>query len=148
MSNGTLQNEITNSISSENIGFNIELSEQIGISDYIACQDSDNDSLKSAYSDEESNIINICINNQLPEEYIEYKKLTYKQVETAVDKNFFDKSHVFSNSLDILASYLKGQKFIYMESKSYCESNLNKLMMPAILLSTIATVFSDICNRI
>jgi len=142
MSNGTLQNEITNNISSENIGFNIELSEQIGISDYIACQDSDNDSLKSAYSDEESNIINICINNQLPDEYIEYKKLTYKQVETAVDKNFFDKSHVFSNSLDILASYLKGQKFIYMESKSYCESNLNKLMMPAILLSTIATVLA------
>ena len=59
MSNGTLQNEITNNLSSENIGFNIELSERIGMSDYIACNDSDKDSLKSAYSDEESNIINI-----------------------------------------------------------------------------------------
>jgi len=46
--------------------------------------------------------------------------------------------------LDILASYLKGQKLIYMESKAYCESQLNCLMMPSILLSTAATVLASI----
>jgi len=39
---------------------------------------------------------------------------------------------------------LKGQKIIYMESKHYCEQQLNRLMMPAILLSTTASVLAYI----
>ena len=71
---------------------------------------------------------------------VNYTRLSYKDVERSVDRNYFDKPHKYSNSLDILASYLKGQKIIYMEAKSYSESKLDKLMMPAIFLSTIATV--------
>lgn len=73
---------------------------------------------------------------------VNYTRLTYKQVEQSIDRNYFDKPHKYSNSLDILASYLKGQKIIYMESKSYSENKLNKLMMPAIFLSTVATVLA------
>ena len=73
---------------------------------------------------------------------VNYTRLTYKEVERSIDRNYFDKPHKYSNSLDILASYLKGQKIIYMESKSYSESKLNKLMMPAIFLSTAATVLA------
>jgi hypothetical protein len=73
---------------------------------------------------------------------IPYKRLSYKQVETLVDSNYFDKPHKYSNSLDILASYLKGQKIIYMEAKTFSEKRLNQLMMPAILLSTTATVLA------
>jgi len=71
-----------------------------------------------------------------------YNKLSYKDVEMQVDKNYFEQHHKYSNSLDILASYLKGQKIIYMEAKSYSERRLNKLMMPAILLSAAATVLA------
>jgi len=46
--------------------------------------------------------------------------------------------------LDIIATYLRGQKLIYMESKAFCESRLNKLMMPSIFLSTAATVLAAI----
>jgi hypothetical protein len=73
---------------------------------------------------------------------IVYKKLSYKQIENKVDDNYFDKNHKYSSSLDILASYLKGQKVIYMEGKTYSDYHLNLLMMPAILLSTAATVLS------
>ena len=71
-------------------------------------------------------------------------KYTFKEVEDDIKKNYFEENHRFSSSLDILASYLKGQKLIYMESKAYCEGELNKLMMPAIVLSTSATVLSTI----
>jgi len=71
-----------------------------------------------------------------------YKPLKYWQVEKIIDKNYFDKPHKYSNSLDILASYLKGQKIIYMEAKHYSEKRLNLLMIPSILLSTAATVLS------
>jgi hypothetical protein len=76
-----------------------------------------------------------------------YKKLNYKQVENHIDSLYFEKTHKYSNSLDILASYLKGQKIIYMESKSNCEIHLNWLMMPSILFSTAATVLSSIVNE-
>ena len=71
-----------------------------------------------------------------------YKPLKYWQVEKMIDKNYFDKPHKYSNSLDILASYLKGQKIIYMEAKHHSETRLNFLMIPSILLSTAATVLA------
>lgn len=75
---------------------------------------------------------------------VKYRKLSYLQVEQSIDKHYFDINHKYSSALDILASYLKGHKFIYLESKFHTEQQLNLLMMPAILLSTIATVLSSV----
>jgi hypothetical protein len=74
-------------------------------------------------------------------------KYTFKEVEDDIKVNYFEENHTYSSSLDILASYLKGQKLIYMESKVYCEGELNKLMMPSILLSTSATVLSALVKE-
>lgn len=71
------------------------------------------------------------------------KKLEYKDVEYRIDKAYFDINHKYSSALDILASYLKGHKIIYMESKFFCETHLNMYMMPAILLSSAATVLTS-----
>jgi len=73
-----------------------------------------------------------------------YKKLNYRQVEHKIDKYYTDINHKYSSALDILASYLKGQKIIYMESKHYCEHHLNMLMMPSIMLSAVATVLASV----
>lgn len=73
-----------------------------------------------------------------------YKKVTYIDVEKEIMNDYFNDSDYLSTSLDIIATYLRGQKLIYMESKSYCENKLNKLMMPSIFLSTAATVLSAI----
>ena len=75
---------------------------------------------------------------------VKYRKLSYLQVERSIDKHYFDVNHKYSSALDILASYLKGHKFIYLESKFHTEQQLNFLMMPAILLSTIATILSSV----
>lgn len=75
---------------------------------------------------------------------VKYRKLNYLEVEHKVDKHYFDINHKYSSALDILASYLKGHKFIYLESKFFCEQQLNMLMMPSILLSTIATVLASV----
>ena len=76
-----------------------------------------------------------------------YRKLNYRNVESKIDKYYSDINHKYSSALDILASYLKGQKLIYMESKHYCDQRLNKLMMPAILLSTCVTVLASIVSN-
>jgi hypothetical protein len=82
--------------------------------------------------------------NEASTSKITYKKLNYHQVERSIDKYYSDINHKYSSALDILASYLKGHKIIYMEAKSYSEQKLNMLMMPAILLSTAATVLASV----
>lgn len=78
---------------------------------------------------------------------ITYTKYTYREVQQEIDDNYFNENEYHSCALDILATYLRGQKLIYMESKTYCEQRLNLLMMPAILLSTAATVLSTIIDQ-
>ena len=82
-------------------------------------------------------------NNNIESRFdIKFHKITFKEVEDKINKNYFDINHSYSSSLDILASYLKGQKVIYMEAKYECEKRLNSLMMPAIFLSTLSTILS------
>ena len=78
---------------------------------------------------------------------ITYKKWTFKEVEDEIWKDYFSEKGYYSSALDILATYLRGQKLIYMESKNFCETRLNYLMMPAILLSTAATVLSSVVKE-
>jgi hypothetical protein len=73
-----------------------------------------------------------------------YKKFTYKQIQDKIYENYFDDKTNYSSALDIIGTYLRGQKLIYMESKSYCEKKLNRMMMPSIFLATAATVLSAI----
>ena len=101
----------------------------------------DNEPQSAIFNKKKINTNYISIN---PRPRITYKKLNYSAVEKSVNKYYFDPNHTFSSSLDILASYLKGQKVIYMESKHYCEKRLNLLMMPAIFLSTSATVLAGV----
>jgi hypothetical protein len=50
--------------------------------------------------------------------------------------------HRYSSALDILASFIKSQAFIYNESSEYCKYRLNLLMFPCIFLSTMCSAFS------
>lgn len=51
-----------------------------------------------------------------------------------------------STSLDVISCYLKGQKILYLEAKAYCEFYLYRLMMPAIFISSVASVISGVYN--
>jgi len=99
------------------------------------------------YDSEDENLLHIFddikMNTKIKEfpKYT-YKKIDYKEVEYKLNKSYSDINHKYSSALDILASYLKGHKVIYMESKFYCETFLNVYMMPSIFFSTGATVLS------
>jgi len=94
--------------------------------------------------DASGNLIDISGNVIVKKHGITYKKFTYKETEKEVNDDYFPQHEYHSSALDILATYLRGQKLIYMESKAHCESRLNFLMMPSIFLSTAATVLSAI----
>ena len=73
-----------------------------------------------------------------------YNKLSYSSVKRQINKHYDqDIIHRYSSALDILASYLKGQKIIYMESRSYMIKLLNIFMLPSIFLTTVCSVIQS-----
>jgi hypothetical protein len=72
---------------------------------------------------------------------VSYRKLSFEDVRRQFTSSYEqDAVHTYSSALDILASYLKGQKIIYMESRSHTVWLLNLLMLPAIFLSALSSV--------
>jgi len=65
-----------------------------------------------------------------------------------IDNNQGDrKTRISNNALDILALYIKGQKLLYTEAKTYCEQQLNFLMLPAIFISCVSSIFSFLSSQ-
>ena len=105
-------------------------------------EDKDDENEKeNEYNSEEEVII---LNDNIPHKQ---KKYHYKDVEQDIEEKYFDINHRYSSALDILASYLKGRKVIYMESKFHCETYLNLLMMPSIFVASAATVLNPFTQK-
>jgi hypothetical protein len=72
-----------------------------------------------------------------------FKKLSYQEVERTLDKyydNEFDNK--FSSEIDILTTYMKGQKNLYIQSKIINQHKLNCLMIPSIVIATLVTIIA------
>jgi len=138
-SNLELMHTAFNTLKDHSNKFNSK-SQKVLETENIIHYDNDSDFSDSDSELDHSNNGSVCI--QINDAKPKYNRLNYHNVENKIDKYYFDINHQYSSALDVLASYLKGQKIIYMESKDYCEYQLNKLMMPAIILSTAATILS------
>jgi hypothetical protein len=129
--------EGTNSTSTNKI---IKPSEQL--ENYINLKNDNN----YDYDSEDENLLHLMDNMKI-KDMPPFKKLEFKDVEYKINQSYSDINHKYSSALDILASFLKGHKIIYMEAKSYCETHLNYYMMPSILFSTVATVLSSFVSN-
>ena len=70
----------------------------------------------------------------------------FRDIKTQMTDVFGYHEGNLSTSLDVISCYLKGQKILYLEAKAYCEFYLYRMMMPAIFISSIASVISGIYN--
>jgi hypothetical protein len=70
------------------------------------------------------------------------RKITYKQVELEMVSLYENEDESYSDAFDIIASYVRGQKLIYMEARWHCVSTLNMFMFPAIFFSAVASVLA------
>ena len=70
------------------------------------------------------------------------KKLGYKEVELSVKNAYNTSQDYYSSAFDIIASYIKAQKILYMEAFNHCTTRLNYLMLPAIFISALASVLA------
>lgn len=69
-------------------------------------------------------------------------KISFLQIYEILQSVYNHDEAIQSTTLDIVGVYLKGQKILYIESKTYCEQHLYALMLPAILISAICSVLS------
>jgi hypothetical protein len=66
----------------------------------------------------------------------------YESVDKMLKETYIYKRTNFSAICDVLAMYIKGQKILYVEAKTICEQRLNYLMLPAIIITSVATILS------
>jgi len=74
-----------------------------------------------------------------------FRKLTYQEVEKSFEIS--DSPVKYSNELDILITYLKGQKNLYIQSKNITEQKLNLLMIPSLLITSAITLFAPFITK-
>jgi hypothetical protein len=79
----------------------------------------------------------------------EQNKITFDELKRKL-VHYYEPSviHKYSSALDILASFIKSQAFLYNESSNYCRRQLNILMFPCIFLSTMCSLFSTISQQL
>ena len=70
-----------------------------------------------------------------------YRKLTYDEMEKIIMNNY-DNENKYSNELDILITYLKGQKVLYTYSNRITRWKLNMLTIPSLFFTATLTIFA------
>ena len=104
-----------------------------------SCSYSDDDPDDS--DDYDNNVIGK--NNKLHQ----FHNLTYQEIEDSLDKYYQDADTKYSSELDIMITYLKGQKNLYIQSKNTSQYKLNALLIPSLLITGAITIFAPFIQR-
>lgn len=76
-----------------------------------------------------------------------YKKLSYSEVEVMLSK-YYNNENKYSSELDILVTYLKGQKTLYNYSSRITKRKLGLLTIPALLFTAALAVFAPFMENV
>jgi len=71
-----------------------------------------------------------------------FRPLTFHEVEQSLDKYYFEDDSAVAGELDILITYLKGQKNLHLQSKIVSETRLNILLIPTLMIAAAVTIFA------
>lgn len=75
------------------------------------------------------------------------KKLVYYDAEKTLDKYYSDNvDNKYSSELDILTTYMRGQKNLYIQAKHLSQRKLNCLMIPALFFTALITIIAPFIN--
>jgi hypothetical protein len=81
------------------------------------------------------------IHHQIHHNKNSFKLKVYNDIEKTLGK-YYDNDNKYSSKMDILITFMKGQKNIYLQSKYITQRKLNGLMIPILILSAGMAVFS------
>jgi len=70
-----------------------------------------------------------------------YRKITFDEIERSLSK-YYDKNNKFSNEMDILITYTRGQKYIYNQSSYITQMKLYAITIAALCITSFITVIT------
>ena len=112
------------------------------MNEYNIESNSESNSDYNSGSDDEllRTIRNDRIKNQVSlYKYSSFKKKAYTDIEQSLSK-YYENDSKYSSKLDILITFIKGQKNIFLQSKSITQFKLNILMFPILIISSFIAV--------
>ena len=74
--------------------------------------------------------------------YIPDENKPHREFSSYINMTYMSQTTYYSLSLELIAWYLKSQRILYIESKTYCEQCLYFLMLPTIAISSLCSVLS------
>ena len=72
------------------------------------------------------------------------RQLSIRDVEQSLDKYYDDTDNKYSSELDILITFMKGQKNVYFQSYMVSKRNLNYIIIPALIITASVTIFAPL----
>jgi hypothetical protein len=86
------------------------------------------------------------INSTLLKHKMNFKKITFGEIENSLSK-YYDVSNKYSNEIDVMLTFIKGQKFLYTEAGNLTQLKLYALMFTAITMTSLITVASPLIQN-
>jgi len=77
-----------------------------------------------------------------------FEKCGFREVNETLTMTYVDAEMNNATICDIIAVYLKGQKILYTEAKTYCEQRLTFLMLPTIFITVACSVLNVVIKDI
>jgi hypothetical protein len=132
----------------------IQIHSPVSYDNLIECQDDIMENVMDIYVRSNSPMASSCHNsdNEMPADELNdlmrenhrdktnYTKISYEEVERSLSKYYDNTNNKYSNEIDILITYMKGQKHLYSNANSVTETKLYALMITAITLTTFISV--------
>ncbi len=72
---------------------------------------------------------------------LNYRKITFEEIERSLSK-YYDKNNKYSNQVDILISFMRGQKHLYRQSCYITQMKLYAITITALSLTSLITVIT------
>ena len=86
-------------------------------------------------------ILHEQVNNVFEHKHVHYKKITYEEIEQSLSK-YYDKNNKFSNEMDILITYMRGQKVLYKNACHVTQHKLYAITFTALCITSMLTVIT------
>lgn len=81
------------------------------------------------------------VDNVFAHTKMNYKKITYEEIEKSLSK-YYDKNNKYSNEMDILITFMRGQKHIYKESANVVQKKQYAITFTSLTITSLITVIT------
>ena len=86
------------------------------------------------------------VENAISKRKMQFKKISYEEIERSLSK-YYDKNNKYSNEVDILITFIRGQKHLYNQSCYITQIKLYALTITALAITSLITVVTPFIQQ-